>query len=320
MIRNIFILVGDVLDLRIFRFLNQVVAAGVRLSLPSLLRTLILPAKFRRVSSFFVRGSLLKPIDYNPFYSDWDIGLSVDDSTLSSGEFAELCSLVTTRLARLRKAIPAIGEIEIYTNIEKAELDEFFLRHEFFYIEMRSLRKIKWIEDSGMLESASSYHKRKAHRSIGVCYQRLNSRPQTTDPTTNWHAALRSVLQRKFRNLTLAEDDADQDGGRDRVWDGRDKTYYHAYLDRPVVGRLVPWPHLVQLFAACPPLVVPDAELAEYVSQARSENETRQLCFDFSRAESLILTGVLRAATKENPGLQQWHQSLKTCEEAMNRR
>jgi len=113
---------------------------------------------------FFARGSLLEPVRYNPFFSDWDLGLELE--SMDGVDFPKL----RQKLNELRKYFPPFVEIEIYTEAELAWLnaklaqtvDESKRSINDYHQIFKWARKIRWLIERQHWRSAPAKYRRAA--------------------------------------------------------------------------------------------------------------------------------------------------------------
>lgn len=110
------------------------------------------------------RHSVKSKNNFNCFLSDLDLSVVFKDSTDKLN-----CVNVVRRLKELKKFLPFIGEVEIYTQLEIDELSKLQLK-ERSYDFLRNLRKIIWMKKS-FATGATEYHRYKALRSIDLIYK-----------------------------------------------------------------------------------------------------------------------------------------------------
>lgn len=304
---------GQFFDRPIARPLARVIGVTARVLLPPVLNCVLRLRVWQRITidgraDFFVRGSLLDLSDYNPFFSDWDIGLVISDECLRDETWDENRRRILDRIQKLRKIIPPLGELEIYSRTEKQELDEIQNEIGPFYRRLRSLRKIKWVEDKLSEASGSVYQTVKARRGLQRCYARLGLAIEETFHSDGWIRALNEVSDFAIQEFGEAEVEGFDPEGRE---------IYQPYLDRNVPTAALSRRQLVVLFSVLPPLKIENSSLESAVLQARRALRIRRACERLSRGEELIVQGVMRTFLRSDAGYEKWLEALHLCSRAL---
>lgn len=130
------------------------------------------------------RHSVKSKNNFNCFLSDLDISVVFKNSTDKLK-----CINIVHCLNELKKFMPFIGEVEIYTPLEIEELSTLQIQ-ERNYDFLRNLRKIIWMKKS-FTTGATEYHRYKALRSIDLIYKNIfllnsNSPGQLEDAIVIW--------------------------------------------------------------------------------------------------------------------------------------
>lgn len=112
------------------------------------------------------RHSIFSAADFNAAASDLDISVVIqtaDSKTISKAR---------TFLGFLKKALPFLGEIEIYTAVEEKVLERLYATEGNTYLKLRNFRKVWWMLDASK-SAVSKYHHYKAHRSLRITLRKI---------------------------------------------------------------------------------------------------------------------------------------------------
>ena len=104
-------------------------------------------------SNVFIRrdAKKLSYKDYNPFFSDLDIGMTVADTTSEA-----TLAAIKNDFYKIKLILVFLGELETYTRSEFARLTSLLSEHETAYSLFRNFRHYRWLRNS-IAENKSLY-------------------------------------------------------------------------------------------------------------------------------------------------------------------
>jgi len=151
---------------------SSIVRLHLLLMLPFLSRSLRRETGVE-LSLFLRRGAAGKSPVYNPFFSDLDIGIILDDPVHAAR--------VASAYHGLKKRLIFLGELEIYTKSEYEALSQLKVMYGALYELIRNGRKLFWLREStrrGRQSRQSRYHRYKARRAMRQILEKTGiSRP-----------------------------------------------------------------------------------------------------------------------------------------------
>ncbi len=146
------LIIGQVLDFRVFLFVNQTIRLVYLYCLPPLLQIFLGNRWVARHSSTYKNNY------FNVAFSDLDLSLIY----CAESQYKDIETAIR-KYKQLKKVILFLGELEVYTEVEFEQ--KCLLEMNLFVQHIYLLRKISWLKKD-IKNNKSSYHVYKAYRSL----------------------------------------------------------------------------------------------------------------------------------------------------------
>lgn len=150
----------------------------IRISIVPILRAYF---RFWFQADFLIRNSLNSKGKFHLLYSDWDASVVVHDESI--------IVKVESAYRRLRKCLPSLGELEIYSSESYTQLQRLLREYGDSYAELRRFRKLAHMERK-LGHANNMYEINKFKRAIRI----LNKELAIESPVFYWPGYLRQLL------------------------------------------------------------------------------------------------------------------------------
>ena len=267
------------------RFLHE----GARLFLVTASRALLGLAARGSGARWLVRNSAAAGGGFHFLFSD------IDYSLLLPATESQTVARLRRRYFLLRRFLPWLGELEVYSLAEWNRLADLQARHGAVYQRLRHFRKINWMRLAAA-QAKNNWERMKYERSVEKSLQQLGA----DSPEEALVKSLRGILKKSpvYR-----------------------ERFFCSYLGCWINGKaaeLAPYPcyalppDLTLRLAATMPSVLSDAHhpLPSGAEVLRESGELRELWLALGEIEALVVRAVNRGIADVSPAMQDWEKGL----------
>ena len=292
---------GKLADRKPFSAVNYLVATTYKIILIKSLN-LFCSKKIK----FNARHSVMKSGHFNFAYSDLDLSASAE--VLSNDEIEKIQKIYL----KIKRVVPSIGEIEIYSSDERLRLETLFKNFGNQYEMLRSYRKVWWMQHSRNT-ATSEYHRLKAIRSIKFCLAKIDEKTEYShfDNVSKISPFLQKYINEVFleikipalanNNLTGSFVHCPYMGVRVYIGDEL-QNEGHLHLKKE---------EALKLLSITPVAYSGSTELERCIQNLRKEPKIFQLWSALTEMELLIFMAFSRGFEKKEPWMEKWMDCLE---------
>ncbi len=248
------------------------------------------------------RHSVRSSSDYNIFFSDLDLNVILSESELSKA--AEICLF----LLKLKRALPFLGEVEVYSSSEREEMKALLMRVGELHKFLRDVRKLTWVENDDR-RFKTPYHRLKFERAVKKILSKMKIE---TDIRVHYNVgSCASMIEARLNELVLPRDVPDL---RFQVFSrylnfGVKQGEGDAHLAANVVSLASP---LGLWLLALTPFEAETGELRSAIKTLRHHEFVRETWTSLLRLEAITMGGVYRADPDHFTWIPEWKSQLES--------
>ncbi len=238
---------------------------------------------------------------YNFLFSDIDLSAVLAASQLG------LANNLRESINRARRVFIFLGELEIYSTDEYAQVEKKTLEIGEDFLFIRNLRKIGWIEDD--LETyKTGYHQKKAKRALGKIFSKYSKSEALIE-----HNNVKGLTGAVSDFLSKIEPNPGQTGSFKVFVNYLGFSVAHGDESLSPGERGLYLPRgLGLVLLATVPFESNEQEISERIKQLRMENKVQFYWKNFLEIEIATLSAVYRANPDKFPWMPSWLKELRS--------